>query len=67
MMYPFERQGQMIEELERLPRPGEKKATCSRCSAERPIKGRAILPDGWTFSAPDGDGKVEPLCRHCSR
>jgi len=41
-------------------------AVCVKCGSEKPILGRAVLPDGWTFSDPDPDGKVEPVCDHCS-
>ena len=42
------------------------KAVCVKCGAEKIIRGRAVLPDGWTFSDPDPDGKVEPVCDKCS-
>ena len=41
-------------------------ATCVKCGAEKIILGRAVLPDGWTFSSPDADGTVEPVCDRCS-
>lgn len=41
------------------------KATCVKCGSEKPIRGRSVLPDGWVFSDPDADGKVEPVCDKC--
>jgi len=38
---------------------------CAGCGAEKEIRGRAVLPDGWTFYDPDANGVVEPMCDKC--
>lgn len=38
---------------------------CAGCGAEKEIRGRAVLPDAWTFYDPDENGVVEPKCDKC--
>lgn len=43
----------------------DKSAVCVGCGDEKPVVGKSVLPDGWTFSEPGENGTVEPMCGSC--